>query len=115
MARTALASQEVTKAGLSNPVYSAAPVDGHAVPPMSILHVKNGSGAGITVTITTAATVSGRAIADDTVTVPAGGESMIYLGDRDILAQPSGATFPGQVYVDFSAVASVTLHCLRAS
>lgn len=108
MARTALAAQKVTEAGL-NPAYTAANVDGHSVSAgQTILHVKNGGAGSINVTIQTGKTVAGRAIADDVVAVPAGGERLIALNDRDLLGREVEPD-RGLCYVDFSAVAAVTV------
>jgi hypothetical protein len=110
MARTALTVQSVTETGII-PSYAAANVDGHSVPPGAILHVKNGSGVSINVTIQTGATSAGRAIADDVVAVGAGAEKMILLQNRALLARQD-APDRGKVYVDFSAVTTVTIAAL---
>lgn len=112
MARTALATQLVSGAGIV-PAYTAANVDGHAVEHGTILHVKNGGGAPINVTLITPGTVRGRAIADDVIAVANGGEKMISLSDR-ALEQTSGAD-EGTVYVDFSDVTSVTVAAVQAA
>ncbi len=67
MPRTALAVQEITRAGLT-PSYSAANVDGHSIlnGGREVLHVKTG-GTACTVTIQTPGTVDGQAVADRTV------------------------------------------------
>jgi hypothetical protein len=109
MARSALAPQTVSVAGLT-PAFTAANVDGHSIvhngDPL-YLEVKNASGAPVTVTVQTNA-VSGRALADDTISVPATtGDKVIGPLDPDVHVVQSGAD-KGKVYVDFSAVTSVT-------
>ncbi len=87
---------------------TAANADGDAVMPGTVLHVQNGSGAPITVTVITGGTAQGYAIADHTVTVPAGAGRLIGpIPGGDIWPQTSGAT-RGRIHVDYSAVASVT-------
>lgn len=109
MARTDLAAEDVTRAGLDLTL-AAANVDGHAfnADPRVCLVVDNADAAPITVTVVTPGTVSGQAIADLAVTVPAG-ESR-YIG-------PFTSTFTDpvdrKVDVDFSAVANVTVGLLR--
>jgi hypothetical protein len=109
MARTALAVQDIVRAGL-NPVYSAANVDGHSIQNngRTVLHVKT-AGTPCTVTIQTPGTVDGMAVADRTVALGATAERIIGPfppGDYD---QPGGLG----VYVDFSAVTAVTVAALR--
>jgi hypothetical protein len=113
MARTALATQDVTNEGLEA-VYTAANVDGHTCDggDSVILHVINGDGADKTVTIQTPGTVGGLAIADRAVVVTAGEERFIRLGPSRVFDRPAGGADPGEVYVDFSAVTSVTVAAL---
>jgi hypothetical protein len=109
MPRTALNPQTVTIAGLT-PAYTAANVDGHSIVTngRQFLHVKNGGGAPITVTVQTPVTVKGRAVAEDTVTVTNAQERMIGPFTVGVHDQASGAD-RGKVYVDFSAITSVTV------
>lgn len=108
MARTALTAQAVTSAGLA-PVYAAANVDGHSYQPTTgrMLHVKNGGAGALTVTLPTPGTVDGLAVADRTVAVAAGAESMIGVGKGSAYRQDGGV-----VFVDFSVVTSVTVALL---
>lgn len=107
MARTALVAQEITDTGLE-PVLTAANAEGHSVNPGDILEVVNGAGAPINVTLVTGGTYRGKAIADTVVAVTNGERRLIRVGGSDLYAQPSGAD-QGEVYVDFSAVTSVTV------
>jgi len=108
MARTALALQVISELG-TVPSYTAANVDGHFVAVPAILHVKNGGGGSINVTVQTYKSVEGRAIADDVIAVGAGAEKMIKLNSRDLLVRASGETDAGFAYVDFSGVTTVTV------
>jgi hypothetical protein len=113
MARTALTPQAVTTAGIT-PAFTAANVDGHSIAsngdPM-YLEVKNTSGSIVTVTIATN-DVGARALADDTVSVPATTGDKIIALDPDLHVVGSGAD-KGKVLVNFSAVTSVTCAAFR--
>lgn len=112
MPRTALASQTADSDGVTV-AFTAANVDGHSISPASVLLVDNGSAGAITVTVQTPATQDGLDVAEQTVSVPAGAVSAIGGLSPRTFARPSGATDAGQVYVDFSAVASVTVAALE--
>jgi hypothetical protein len=107
VARTTLAVQRPSETG-TVPTYSAANVDGHTIDPGCVLVVKNGSGGSINVTVQTGHTARGRAVADDVIAVGAGAEKWIALTDEKLLARPS-APDAGKIYVDFSAVTTVTV------
>ena len=111
MARTTLAVQQIERSGLA-PAYSAANVDGHAVPNngVTFIQVKNVSGSPVTVTIQLPQTVDGQTVPNKTVSVPATtGDRMIGPFTPALYNQPN----TDQVYVDFSAVTSVTVAALR--
>jgi len=73
------ATQTAVQAGL-NATYTAVSASDTAVPGDNVvLHVKNAGGSPDTVTLVTPGTVSGLAIADQTVSVPAGAERFIPL------------------------------------
>jgi hypothetical protein len=106
MARTALAAQKADSDGVVV-AFSAANVDGHSYVPKvgRALHVKNGSGSAITVTVPTPMVLDGSlAVADRTINVATGAEVAIGLRQGDPYEQTDG-----QVYIDFSAVTSVTV------
>lgn len=108
MARTDLTAQAISRAGLA-PAFAAANVDGHswANNGRQFLYVKNAAGAPITVTFPIPVTVDGQAVASKTVSVPA------TTGER--LIGPFPAQYQqadGDVWVDFSAVTSVTVALL---
>lgn len=102
MPRANLALQTIAATGIA-PTYEAANVDGHSVTNRGnqFVHVKNASAAAINVTFVTPVTVSGRAVADDVVSVPAGGERMIGPFAESVFGQ--------SLSVDLSAVTSVTI------
>ena len=110
MARTQLMVQQIARLGL-NPTYSAA--DGSnqnafANDGRTFLHVKNGGGSSINVTIDTPGTVDGLAVTNLVVAVPNAGERIIGPFPANVYNQSDG-----MAYVDWSAVTSVTVAALR--
>ncbi len=116
MARTALATTAQADTGIDITTMSAANVDGHSLEGggNTQLAVRNGSGAPINVTFQTAATVEGLAVADLVVPVAAGATVICKRLSPRVYDRPSGAVDAGRVYVDFSAVTSVTCKALEA-
>lgn len=112
MARTSLTPQQVVTSGLEA-TYTAANVDGHMFAPgeSRMLHVVNGGGSSINVTVQAEYTRDGLALPDRVVAVPNGEDRFIGPFDRETYAQRSGND-RGKVYVDFSAVTSVTVALL---
>ena len=108
MPRTAITAQTVTSAGVAA-TYEPANTLGNSyrLARGRVLHIKNASGAAVTATIPTPGTVDGLAIADRTVTVPAGTDRFLGLGTIDV-HKSSGE----DAYVDYSAVTSVTVAVL---
>lgn len=72
------------------------------------LHVKNGGGGSINVTIDTPGSVDGLAVGNLVVAVPAAGEKIIGPFPTNIYNQTDG-----KVYVDWSGVTSVTAAAVR--
>ncbi|MCA9940552.1 MAG: hypothetical protein KC418_18065 [Anaerolineales bacterium] len=105
MARTALSTTQVSRTGVAMSP-SAANVDGHSLAYQEnlLLYVANGGGSPITVTIQTPGTVDGLAVADRTVTIPAGSNRWIGPFPKEQYRQSDGS-----IYVDFSGVTSVTV------
>lgn len=113
MARSLLTAQLPVTSGLT-PVYSAADAAGSAFVNNGkrFLHVKNGAGAPINVTIANPALVDGQAAPARVVSVPA------TTGDKMIGPFPSvytQADGTGQVFVDYSAVTTVTVALIEVT
>ena len=110
MPRTDLTPQQIARTGLAPTFGSADGTNQNAFynDGRTHLHVKNGGGSSINVTIDTPNTVDGLAISNLVVAVPAGGERIIGPFPTNIYNQ-----LDGKVYVDWSGVTSVTVACLR--
>lgn len=107
MARNVLTPQKIVPGGLTLNL-TAPNVDGDVVPTGPVaLYVLNGSGASINVTAQTPQTVEGLAVAENIVAVPAGAFRIIGPFAAATYGRPA-APDKGQVYVDYSAQASVT-------
>lgn len=109
MARSEVNHQQILRTGLEQS-YASANADGNKFSNdgRMFLHVKNGGGSSITVTIQTPGTVDDLAIADQAVVVTNGEERMIGPFPPTIYNQSDR-----MVYVDYSAVTSVTMAVLR--
>ncbi|WP_430376700.1 hypothetical protein [Streptomyces sp. B1-3] len=109
MARTALTAQRFATLGLA-PTYGAPDAAGVSFRSngKQVLHVKNGSGSSITVTLKIGKTIEGLSVTNPTATVAAGADK--FFGPfNDNYEQPDGTD---TVFVDFSSVTSVTTACL---
>lgn len=111
MARTALVPQDITRAGL-NVTMSAANVDGHSIVNngKTWMRVTNGGASPITVTQRIPKLIDGVAPANSgkQVSIPAGGTRELGPWPPEDYAQADGS-----VWVDFSAVSSVTVAAIR--
>jgi hypothetical protein len=105
MPRTAITAQPVTATGVAV-TYEAANVLGNSFTliPNRVLHVKNGGGSPITVTIPSTQTVEGLAVPSRTVSVTNATDKFISLGASGAHRQTDGS-----VNIDYSAVTSVTV------
>jgi hypothetical protein len=105
-----LTPQVVALSGL-NPTYAAAAAGGDKCPvsDRTFLHVKNGGGSPITVTLTATAAVRGQTVANLTVSVPASGERMIGPIQPDLFQSPTD----GLCAIGYSSATSVTVAALR--
>ncbi|MEU5664760.1 hypothetical protein [Streptomyces longwoodensis] len=105
-----LTTQAIALAGL-NPTYAPATGGGDKCETGDrvFLHVKNGGGSPVTVTLTATATVRGQAVSNPTVSVPASGERMIGPLQPDLLQSPTD----GLCAVGYSSATSVTVAALR--
>lgn len=114
MPRTTPATQAATVVGLNPVAFTAPDALGDTCDPGGILLVDNGSGASINVTVQTPGDVEGLAVAENIVAVAAGAMAAIHLDERTY-QRPAGSADAGKVYVDYSAVASVTRAVIAAS
>lgn len=105
-----LNTQVIALTGL-NPTYAAATGGGDKVEcgDRNFLHVKNGGGSSVTVTLTATAAVKGQSVSNVTVSVPASGERMIGPLSADLLRNASD----GLCAVGYSGVTTVTVAALR--
>ena len=96
---------------VATPVYTAVASSNNVRNPGRgvILHVKNGSGGSVNVTLVGQANLDGAVIQSKVVAVPAGAERHIYVNPA--LYNYSDGTFD----VNFSATASVTMAVLDAA
>lgn len=106
MARQEITVQDLDRAASLDAAYDAGHADGHSFvnDGRQIVHVKNGSGAPVDVTIPTPALSSGLAIADLVVTVAATDEAFIGKLPPALFNQSTGV-----VHIDLSLETSVTL------
>jgi hypothetical protein len=109
-----LTKQNVTRAGVV-PAYTAAAGGGDEFVPgdETYLHVKNGSGGSITVTIVTPRTAKGQAIADVAVAIAAGAEKLIGPFPDEDYADPSDPN--RRADITYSGVTSLTIGCFALS
>lgn len=106
-----LATQEIDLDGLGA-AYSAAAGGGDTFNPDedTFIHVKNGSGASITVTVVTPGTAAGGlAIGDSVTSVPAAGDRFIGPFPREHFGKSDGIAD-----ITYSGVTSLTLAVLKA-
>jgi len=104
-----LATQSITTAGIT-PTFAAAAGGGDKCLPGegTYLHVKNGGGSPVTVTLVTPATVDTLAVADRAVVVANGAEALIAVPDT-LYRNPTG----GLADITYSGVTSVTVGVFR--
>lgn len=108
MPRTLLPSIEIENPGVEMAL-TAANVDGDAIDSgRVILVVTNGGGAPITVTAVTTATTYGFEVEDSETVIANGDTAIIGPFEPTVFNQPTGSAFPGKVFVNYSAVTSVT-------
>src|SRR4051812_43420173 len=100
-----LATQSITTAGIT-PTFAAAAGGGDKCLPGAgtYLHIKNGGGGSITVTLVTPATVDTLAVGDRAVAVGAGAEAKIAVPDT-LYRDPAD----GLASITYSGVTTVTV------
>lgn len=103
-----LSAQRLPLSGLQ-PTYASAAAGGDQAPvgQSLFLHVRNGGGSSMTVTVATSGTVGDLAVADSSQTIPAAGAAFI----------PLTATFrdpaTGRASITYSGVTTVTVAVLQ--
>lgn len=109
MARSALTIQQVARTGII-PSYGAANVDGNSISNdgQVFLHIKNGGASPINVTVQVPTQVDGMAITARVVAVANASEKMIGPFPPNLFNQSDGS-----LYVDYSAVTTVTVAAVR--
>ena len=110
MARTAITPQKGTAVG-STVTFEAANVDGNSFLPARgrALHVRNGSGSSITVTVPTPATSDGLAVGDRTISVAAGAVGVFAPGAASLAGLYGQSATDSTIHVNYSAVTTVTV------
>jgi hypothetical protein len=109
MARTSVTTTQISKAGTTVTLVAADAVNGEVIDCGRVfLHVKNGGGSSITVTVHTTAVYDGLPVTDEVVTVPAGVEKLIGPLSGGTFGQLPGSSDVGRAYVDYSSGTSVT-------
>lgn len=103
----ALSAQRVALSGTA-PTYASASAGGDTAPVGGglKLHVSNGSGAGVTVTVVTPGNIDGLSIGDAALVVPAGGHGFIPL--TNVYRDP----ITGRANITYSAVTTVNVAVL---
>lgn len=103
----ALAAQRIAVAGTA-PSYSSASAGGDTAPVGGglKLHVVNGSGSAITVTVVTPGTLDGLSIGDAALSVPAGGSGFIPLTNiyRDPVTGRAAITYSSTTTVNVAVL-----------
>lgn len=105
-----LSPQVIARTGLA-PTYGSASAGGDKTETgeRNFLHVKNGGGSPVTVTLTSAAAYRGQAVSDVTLSVPASGERMIGPLSSELLQSATD----GLCAIGYSGVTSVTIASIR--
>jgi hypothetical protein len=109
MPRSDLTVQQIARTGIV-PSYAAANALGNSIPNdgQVFVHIKNGAGAPINVTVLVPALVDSMAITARVVAVANGSEKMIGPFPPGIFNQPDG-----KVYVDYSSETTITVAAIR--
>jgi len=108
-----LATQKVTRAGLVNPTFAACTGGGDRFTPdnNTHLHVKNGSGGALTVTVAaTKVPLANMTVTNVAVSVPAGGEARIGPFPYDMFGATDAS---GLADITYSGVTSLTIAVIQ--
>lgn len=107
MARTSLTTQPIVQTGLV-PTLAEPTVDGDVIDCGRVaLYVDNTTGAAVTVTVVSTATLDGLDVADLAVSVPAGAVALIGPLPSRTFGQDSASPDAGRAYVNYSAQTGV--------
>ena len=115
MAYSALSIQSINKDGLEPTYVGATLSDGDRFrnSGKEFIHVLNGGGGAVAVTIPTPATIKGPDIEDKIVSVPAGEDRMIGTFEPGLYNNPAGGVDAGELYVEYDQTSSVTIAVIR--
>ncbi len=118
MARTELTVQKILSSGL-NATYTGATADGEAFNNAGedvVVHIVNGSGGAVVLTVQTPMQQDGLDVAEQTVSVPAGEDRFVGPFQRDIYAKVDGVlSIPSAVWIDTDVQTSITLAVLQCA
>lgn len=105
-----LSAQRIATAG-TTATYQAASAGGDTAPVGGglVLHVSNGGGSSVTVTVVTPGTLDGLAIADASVSIPAAGHGFVPL--TSVYRDP----VTGRANITYSGVTSVNVAVLQTA
>lgn len=113
MARTSLTIQTTSRTGLSPSYVSGDAANGHDFNNAGqnvVIHIKNGSGSTVTLTVVTPGTVDGLAVANRDIAIPAGEERIVGPFRKD---QYGTGNNQDTVQLDLDDDTSVTLAALK--
>jgi hypothetical protein len=115
MARIYLPAQVVDQDGLVNAPFVTATDIGatFTIDADAEIEIVNGGGVSTTVTIETAGTTAGLAVADISTAIPAGQRGRFGHFDQRAFPRPPGGSDAGKIYVNLSAVATVTAQSFK--
>lgn len=109
MARTSVTTQPIVKTGTLSTLAAADAVNGEVIDTGRVyLHVHNGGGAPITVTVHATVVVDGLAVTDLAVAVAAGTDMKIGPFNPTTFGRLAPSTDATRAYVDYSSGTSVT-------
>ena len=117
MARTELTLQTTTRSGVEATFAAVDDTNGESFDNVGenvLLHVKNGSGGAVVVTITTPGSVDGVALADRTISVPAGEERIIGPFPNNLYGQADvDNDIDKAVFIDYDTGTTITVAAIE--
>ena len=111
MARGVVTVQETSRDGLTPTYVAADATNGHEFTgsQKEVIHVKNGNASDVVMTVVTNMTQDGLAVADKTITIPAGEERICGAWLKSVYHGPSASL----VQFDFDIDTSVTFSVFK--